>query len=860
MQVEQASETSAIESQLLSSARDASDVDATQDALLHAALAASAAEAGVGCAGGAGEAGPSTAMRATRSWLQYHTQRQQYRSLGAVSGSSPAALARTPAHGSTTANCSSLSDGSSSSHADASGVLCEGVGNSCSTPSRPSTGARSRLGTPSSRTSAIASVSPASSSAAAVVAAAERMSTSRGRALAMLSAQASIDAMFQREFGSEHRNVLGRIDGGTPLPLPSTSPPPPRATPRSDPGFISPPPSARSRTAVSIVTSTAAEAATTTAAAAAEAEADSNASPFEVPMTAPSLSPTFTPTSEAAGGDDGAEGGRASAGSRSGGSSSNGTSGGGGAAASAAVLRFLPSWIWNQAPPQTRYDSPNEVPMTTRYDSPLPAPPPVRVPPQEDEGDEGEDDLCVAEYPWPKNGSAKLKAKASAAAAAGDASAVDGEWGQVSPEESESRLREGLRELATAREHAMQGWAQAERTRVSLAAAAAAAEEDAREVAAASVRALVTALDEAEMQVHAARRECEHWRHLHEEVHVNAQAQASVYACEREAAGTALEALRARVEQARSEARAEALTMARAELDGSHVGELQSQRELQASVEALTARAAQAEAQAREAIERENVWHIVWGGRRGTSTAGLKRTSSSSARGGGARQPKALVTALVAEVMADEGAGADEVVEVGRAQEAAAEEANVGRAEQVVEDKGARGDDGQAREREEPLAALVAELASARIRAEEAVAEGERLRARLEAVEQRTEQERMKGEGELRRLQDELRRAGEQEVARHESRTSVLGWPRMASDGLGWPLSVSGCPHTGARDGASQEGTGRPRAGPRRGGRAAARKPRGNDRSPRGARDGARSSRCRARSREARGQPGARDG
>ena len=509
MQVEQASETSAIESQLLSSARDASDVDATQDALLHAALAASAAEAGVGCAGGAGEAGPSTAMRATRSWLQYHTQRQQYRSLGAVSGSSPAALARTPAHGSTTANCSSLSDGSSSSHADASGVLCEGVGNSCSTPSRPSTGARSRLGTPSSRTSAIASVSPASSSAAAVVAAAERMSTSRGRALALLSAQASIDAMFQREFGSEHRNVLGRIDGGTPLPLPSTSPPPPRATPRSDPGFISPPPSARSRTAVSIVTSTAAEAATTTAAAAAEAEADSNASPFEVPMTAPSLSPSFTPTSEAAGGDDGAEGGRASAGSRSGGSSSNGTSGGGGAAASAAVLRFLPSWIWNQAPPQTRYDSPNEVPMTTRYDSPLPAPPPVRVPPQEDEGDEGEDDLCVAEYPWSKNGSAKLKAKASAAAAAGDASAVDGEWGQVSPEESESRLREGLRELATAREHAMQGWAQAERTRVSLAAAAAAAEEDAREVAAASVRALVTALDEAEMQVHAARRECE---------------------------------------------------------------------------------------------------------------------------------------------------------------------------------------------------------------------------------------------------------------------------------------------------------------------------------------------------------------
>ena len=505
--------------------------------------------------------------------------------------------------------------------------------------------------------------------------------------------------------------------------------------------------------------------------------------------------------------------------------------------------------------------------MTTRYDSPLPAPPPVRVPPQEDEGDEGEDDLCVAEYPWSKNGSAKLKAKASAAAAAGDASAVDGEWGQVSPEESESRLREGLRELATAREHAMQGWAQAERTRVSLAAAAATAEEDAREVAAASVRALVTALDEAEMQVHAARRECEHWRHLHEEVHVNAQAQASVYACEREAAGTALEALRARVEQARSEARAEALTMARAELDGSHVGELQSQRELQASVEALTARAAQAEAQAREAIERENVWHIVWGGRRGTSTAGLKRTSSSSsssARGGGARQPKALVTALVAEVMADEGAGADEVVEVGRAQEAAAEEANVGRAEQVNEDsnqdKGARGDDGQAREREEPLAALVAELASARIRAEEAVAEGERLRARLEAVEQRTEQERMKGEGELRRLQDELRRAGEQEVARHESRTSVLGWPRMASDGLGWPLSVSGCPHTGARDGASQEGTGRPRAGPRRGGRAAARKPRGNDRSPRGARDGARSSRCRACSREARGQPGARDG
>ena len=52
-QAQQASETSAIESQLLLSARDASDVDATQDALLQAALAASAAEAGVGWAGGA---------------------------------------------------------------------------------------------------------------------------------------------------------------------------------------------------------------------------------------------------------------------------------------------------------------------------------------------------------------------------------------------------------------------------------------------------------------------------------------------------------------------------------------------------------------------------------------------------------------------------------------------------------------------------------------------------------------------------------------------------------------------------------------------------------------------------------------
>eukprot|EP00900_Chrysochromulina_parva_P026138 jgi/Chrpa1/8158/Chrysochromulina_OHIO_Genome00001633-RA len=55
-QAQQASETSAIESQLLLSARDASDVDATQDALLQAALAASAAEAGVGWAGGAGAA------------------------------------------------------------------------------------------------------------------------------------------------------------------------------------------------------------------------------------------------------------------------------------------------------------------------------------------------------------------------------------------------------------------------------------------------------------------------------------------------------------------------------------------------------------------------------------------------------------------------------------------------------------------------------------------------------------------------------------------------------------------------------------------------------------------------------------
>jgi hypothetical protein len=103
------------------------------------------------------------------------------------------------------------------------------------------------------------------------------------------------------------------------------------------------------------------------------------------------------------------------------------------------------------------------------------------------------------------------------------------------------------------------------------------------------------------MQVHEARRECDYWRHLHGQVHVNAQAQASQHATEREAAGAALEALRARVEQAGSEARAEALTMARAELDASHV----AVRELQASVEALTARAAQAEAQAREAIERE---------------------------------------------------------------------------------------------------------------------------------------------------------------------------------------------------------------------------------------------------------------
>lgn len=282
--------------------------------------------------------------------------------------------------------------------------------------------------------------------------------------------------------------------------------------------------------------------------------------------------------------------------------------------------------------------------------------------------------------------------------------------------------------------------------------------------------------------------------------------QASQYATEREAAGTALEALRARVEQAGSEAvgksllwgkacseaRAEALTTARAELDASHV----AVRELQASVEALTTRAAQAEAQAREAIERENVWHIVWGDRRGTSTSDLMRSSSSSARGGGALKLKALVTALEGEVMADEAAAADEA-EVGRAEEAAAEEANAGGAEQVDEDKGAIGDDGQAREREGrereregrereregPLAALVAELASARIRAEEAVAEGERLRARLEAAELRTEQERMKGEDELGRLRDELRRVREEEVARHESRTSGLGWPLMASDG-----------------------------------------------------------------------------
>jgi hypothetical protein len=325
----------------------------------------------------------------------------------------------------------------------------------------------------------------------------------------------------------------------------------------------------------------------------------------------------------------------------------------------------------------------------------------------------------------------------------------------------------------------MQGWAQAERrherTRASLEAAAAAAEEEAREVAAASVRALVTALDEAEMQVHEARRECDYWRHLHGEVHVNAQAQASQHATEREAAGAALEALRARVEQAGSEARAEALTMARVELDASHV----AVRELQASVEALTARAAQAEAQAREAIERENVWHIVWGDRRGTSTADLMRSSASSAKSGGALKLKALVTALEGDVMADEAA--------------AEEEANAGGAEQVDEDKGALGDDGQAREREGrereregrereregPLAALVAELASARIRAEEAVAEGERLRARLEAAELRTEQERMKGEGELGQLRDELRRAREEEVACHESRTSALGCPRM---------------------------------------------------------------------------------
>jgi hypothetical protein len=237
--------------------------------------------------------------------------------------------------------------------------------------------------------------------------------------------------------------------------------------------------------------------------------------------------------------------------------------------------------------------------------------------------------------------------------------------------------------------------------------------------------------------------------------------------------------------------------MARAELDASHV----AVRELQASVEALTARAAQAEAQAREAIERENVWHIVWGDRRGTSTADLMRSSASSAKSGGALKLKALVTALEVDVMADEAA--------------AEEEANAGGAEQVDEDKGALGDDGQAREREGrereregrereregrereregPLAALVAELASARIRAEEAVAEGERLRARLEAAELRTEQERMKGEGELGQLRDELRRAREEEVACHESRTSALGCPRMPSDALGWPRMASDGP------------------------------------------------------------------
>ena len=46
-QAQAASEETAIDSQLLLSAQEASDVDATQDALLQAALAASAAEAGV---------------------------------------------------------------------------------------------------------------------------------------------------------------------------------------------------------------------------------------------------------------------------------------------------------------------------------------------------------------------------------------------------------------------------------------------------------------------------------------------------------------------------------------------------------------------------------------------------------------------------------------------------------------------------------------------------------------------------------------------------------------------------------------------------------------------------------------------
>ena len=67
-QAQAASEDAAIETQLLSSVRDASDIDATQDALLHAALAASAAEAGMSIKSWGDSIGVSRADSTETSW------------------------------------------------------------------------------------------------------------------------------------------------------------------------------------------------------------------------------------------------------------------------------------------------------------------------------------------------------------------------------------------------------------------------------------------------------------------------------------------------------------------------------------------------------------------------------------------------------------------------------------------------------------------------------------------------------------------------------------------------------------------------------------------------------------------------